>query len=173
VDLRGEPLFYRTQDEIDQEHEEWKRDFAKRKIRDFEKDKARLNREFARLPEVFQRRISWFRANLPNWRVEHEGYEMSACVDAVLIADTLRTPGAIRKFGKASHKKQRELVPGISEEHSGNSFGFAVKLAWLYSSEPLLVIAEHGAMTPLVGCKEYGCAHPRPADVEEAMEGAA
>jgi hypothetical protein len=31
------------------------------------------------------------------------------------------------------------------------------------------VVAEHGAMTPLVGCEDYGCQHPREQDVLDAV----
>lgn len=45
----------------------------------------------------------------------------------------------------------------ISEGHSGNTFGMACRLAYLYLTEPENVIKLHGALAPLVGSKEYGC----------------
>lgn len=172
VDLRGEALFYKTQAELDAEHEEFRADLHARRKREFEKNRRKLDRQFAALPDVFQRRVSWFRSWNPDFRWENEAYELSACVDAVKIADAMRTPKGVQRFQKMSYKRQRETVPDLYDGHSGNSFGMAVRLAWLYLTEPLLVIAEHGALTPLVGCDDYGCAHPRPLDIEEAIENA-
>lgn len=170
VDLRGEPVFYKTPDELAAEHEQWKIDWKERKRKNFEKNRRKLDRQFAALPDVFQRRISWFRANNPDFRVDNEGYEMMVCVDAVKIAEAMETVKGVRMFGKSSYKRQRTLVPDLEEGHSGNSFGCAVMLARLYLENPIYVMAEHGALTPLVGCEEYGCAHPRPLDVEEALD---
>jgi hypothetical protein len=84
----------------------------------------------------------------------------------------MKTAKGVQRFQKASYKRQRTLVPDLYDGHSGNSFGMACRLAFLYLTDPLLVIAEHGAMVPLTGCEDYGCAHPRPADVLEAVNAA-
>lgn len=170
VDLRGEPVFYKTQVELDGEHEQWKVDYKERKRKDFEKNRRKLDRQFAALPDVFQRRVSWFRANDPNFRVDHEAYELSVCTDAVKIAEAMKTVKGVQRFAKMSYERQRKTVPDLYDGHSGNSFDCAVRLARLYLENPIFVIAEHGALTPLVGCEEYGCAHPRPLDVEEALD---
>lgn len=170
VDLRYEPVFYKTPDELDAEHKEWIADHRERQHKEFEKNRRKLDRQFSSLPDVFQRRISWFRAWNPDFRWQNEGYEMMVCVDAVKIAETMKTVKGVQRFQRASWKKQREMVPGLEEGHSGNSFGCAVLLAKLYLANPLYVIAEHGALTPLVGCEEYGCAHPRPSDVMDALK---
>jgi hypothetical protein len=169
VDLRGEPVFYKTPDQLAAEHEEWKAHHKERQRKTFERNRRKLDRQFAALPPEFQRRISWFRAWNPDFRVENEGYEMMVCVDAVKIAEAMKTVAGVKRFGKASWKKQHELVPGLEEGHSGNSFGCAVMLARLYLENPILVVAWHGAMTPLTGCDDYGCAHPRPQDVLDAV----
>jgi hypothetical protein len=172
IDLRGEPVFYKTQDELDADHEKWQAEHTARRKQEFEEAREELDYQFASLPAVFQRRISWFRAWDPDFRWKSEAYEMSACVDAVKIAEQMKTPEEVVRFREMPYEEQREAVPDLYDGHSGNSFGMAVRLAWLYLSEPLLVIAEHGALTPLVGCEEYGCAHPRPPDVIAAAEGA-
>jgi hypothetical protein len=170
VDLRGEPLFYKTDAQLAAEQKEWSKNYHAEQKHRFEKERKKLDRQFAALPDVFQRRISWFRAHNPDFRWQNEAYEMAACVDAVLIADTLKTAAAVRRFQKMRYQTQLKKVPGISREHSANSFGIAVRLAWLYLHKPLFVIAEHGALTPLVGCEKYGCVHPRPADVMAALD---
>lgn len=170
VDLRGEPVFYKTPAELEIEHEKWKANRVVEQKRQFEKSRRKLDRQFAALPDVFQRRISWFRAWNPDFRWDLESYEMSVCVDAVKIAEAMKTPAGVRRFSKMSHKEQQEKVPDLYDGHSGNSFGAAVNLARLYLENPLYVIAQHGALTPLVGCEEYGCAHPRPDDVMAALQ---
>ena len=170
VDLRGKPLYYKTDAELDAEHEQWKIEHKAKKRKTFEKERRKLDRDFASLPDVFQRRISWFRANNPDFRWDLEAYEMAVCVDAVKIAEACGTEAKVRQFQKRSYKKQHELIPDLYDGHSGNSFGAAINLAWLYLKNPLFVIAEHGSMTPLTGCEEFGCAHPRPADVMAAIE---
>lgn len=170
IDLRGEPLYYRTPAEMDAEHEEWRAKHNEEKRKTFEKERRKLDREFAALPDVFQRRISWFRAWNPDFRWDLEAYEMSVCVDAVKIATAMKTPAGVERFRKMRYATQRKHVPDLYDGHSGNSFGAAVHLAWMYLKNPLFVIAEHGALTPLTGCEEYGCAHPRPPDVVAAIE---
>lgn len=172
IDLRGVPLFYKTQEELDAEHEEWCKRHEERQKKDFEKNRRKLDRQFASLPDVFQRRISWFRAWNPNFRWKHEAYELSACVDAVKIATAMKTPKGVESFRKMKYETQRAKVPDLYDGHSGNSFSVACRLAWLYLTNPILVVAEHGAMTPLTGCEEYGCMHPRPDDVIAAVKDA-
>lgn len=59
------------------------------------------------------------------------------------------------------HKLQRAVLPTLFDGHSGNSFGMALRLAYHYLTNPENVFLEHGALTPLVGCDDYGCRHPR------------
>lgn len=169
VDLRGEPLFFKTDVELVVEHEQWVAEKHQRERQEFEEKRVELDAQFEALPDVFQRRIQWFRDHNPDFRWSLEAYEMMACVDAVRIAVTMGSADEVRRYGKASMKKQKKLVPDVQyDRHSGNSFDFACRLAHLYSQEPLLVVAEHGAMTPVTGCEDYGCAHPRDTDVEAA-----
>jgi hypothetical protein len=48
----------------------------------------------------------------------------------------------------------------LADGHSGNTVGCACLLARLYLTSPEDVARMHGALTPLVGCAEYGCVHP-------------
>lgn len=133
-------------------------DVAKRKHK-FERQKETLDKQYARLPEVFQRRLDKFRRNNPDFRWEFEAYEMFTCREAVRIAN---------KFKKDPHelellvekKNWHELLHArmkFPKGHSGNTFGIAVFLARLYLNEPEGVVKLHGAMAPLVGSAEYGC----------------
>lgn len=55
-------------------------------------------------------------------------------------------------------KRQKRLT-GLSDGHSGNTYGCAMYLARVYIEGPGFVAIQHGALTPLVGCADYGCAH--------------
>jgi len=156
--INNQTIFYRSVKE-EKKHQEniLKKMKFERKER-FENDKVKLDNEYASLPSEFQRRIDRFRKGNPEFRIDYEAYEMSVCVDAVKIANTLKTKEKIEEFSNMKYENQRQLVD-FSDGHSGNSFSFALLLAKLYVSKPELVEKYHGALTPLVGCKEYGCTH--------------
>lgn len=170
VDLRGIPLYYLSDADIEAEQQEYAAKREAKQKREFKRNRKKLDDAYAALPIEFQRRISWFRAHDPDWRWDHEAYEMSVCTDAALIAATLKTAAKIERFRKAKWKTQQAMVPGLYDGHSGNSFGAAVSLARMYVENPLFVIAQHAAISPLVGCEGCGCAHPRPADVMAALD---
>jgi len=65
----------------------------------------------------------------------------------------------IRDFHSLSWKEQKELIEGLSDGHSANTLGSAYRLAYWLAVNPDNVVLEHGALTPLVGCKDYGCTH--------------
>ncbi len=151
------------------------------KRRKFEESgRAKLDAQYDALPDVFQRRLDRFRAGLFHFRTEFEPYELFACEQAVVIAAALDPcgpdgPGVeaargtpdfqmmiqeiFETFGKLSMAEQEKRIEGLNDGHSGNTYEFAKRLAFLYLAHPELVVLEHGAMTPLVGCKEYGCTH--------------
>src|SRR5439155_24841417 len=107
------------------------------------------------------------------WRWEHEAYEMSACTDAVKVAEAWNKAEGIDHgrddFSAWIHEVHPEDVGGF-EGHSGNSWDFACRLASCLIYDPAMVVLEHGALTPLVGCIDYGCPHPPPPDVMDRLE---
>lgn len=159
IDINGQMAFYRTQADRDRLHREWQEEHEREKQREYEKSRARMEATVLGLPDVFQRRIARFRAGRKDFDKEFLDYELVCCVDGLKIAGALKTPEAIEKFQKLDYKAQMKAVPGLSDQHSGNSFGFAVRLGWLYLKRPESVEWEHGALVPLVGCADYGCTH--------------
>lgn len=155
---RWRVAFYRTEQE---ERDHWAREQVMREakqIADFEATgRAKLDAQYAALPAVFQRRLDKFRANNPEFRWKYEGYEMFTCEQAVVIADALKAPDAIRAWRALPYEEQRAAVPGLADGHSGNTFGAACALAHWYLTQPENVVAMHGALAPLVGSEEYGC----------------
>lgn len=157
LDLNGVEVFYRTPEEQARKDAADRAAYLADKQRRFEANKADLDAQYDALPPAFKARIDRFRENRDDFRWQHEAYELSVCTDAALIAWTLKTPEAIAAFHDLPWEQQQEMVPGLFDGHSGNSFGAACYLARLYIEQPDLVDKAHGALCPLVGCQEYGC----------------
>lgn len=163
--LNGVILWYETIEQEEDERQEQTATSVREKHERFEADRARLDAAYEALPEPFRERIDRFRRTNPDFRWEFESYEMMCCTDAVRIArycsasdDERTTADKVLAFADLPWDEQRKA--GIDGGHSGNSFGFAVRLALVWVNYPGRVVHEHGALTPLVGCAAYGCPHP-------------
>lgn len=161
VVIENRVVFYRTAVEEARKFKKEVEDRDKEKREVAEKDREKNNARIAALPEVFQRRIARFRAGNPDFWWDYQPYELFTCEEAVKIANALKTPEALTEFYKLPFEKQKEQVPGLDDGHSGNTFGCAMSLARWYLVKPENVVLEHGALTPLVGCKDYGCTHAK------------
>jgi hypothetical protein len=129
-----------------------------------DQDKAAADRSvndarIAALPIEFQVRIARFRRNNPEFEWRYQPYELFVCEQSVAFAK--RYTGdldGLRAFAQSTDWAwQQTQVPELSGEHSGNTFGAACRLAWIYLDHPELVEKEHGALCPLVVCDAYGC----------------
>lgn len=168
LSIDGVTAFYRTPQQEDARHEAMVAKMAQDKRDAFDNGgRAALDAKYAALPAVFQRRIDRFRKARKDWRVEYEAYEMSCCEDGVKIAAAFKTQEEIDEWRKKPYEAQMAEVPGLFDGHSGNSFGCAVYLARCYLNDPESVIEQHGALVPLVGCRDYGCEHPTPPRAKE------
>lgn len=161
VAINGVVAYYRTPEEQEEQNRRVVERLRIQRIEQFEAARDDQDRRIAALPEVFQKRLAYFGRN-PEWRVEHEAYELMCCEQAVLFADTLGSIDALEEFAGLDWEQQVERMPGLDGGHSGNSFGASVMLARFYLKDPDLVPDVHGALVYLVGCDEYGCEHPRP-----------
>jgi len=159
VDINGSSVFYKTDEQLEQERKEWLENNEKEKQASFVKNKAKMDSDYDGLPAVFRQRIDKFRNANPRFRIDYEGYELFCCMEAVNIANGVKTKEALDDFCKLDYEQQKEIVPELSDGHSGNTFGSACRLAYWYLTKPDNVAKEHGALTPLVGCDAYGCSH--------------
>jgi hypothetical protein len=174
-----EILFYKTDDDLQQEHDA----FVAKKRADTLAEKPKSDALLATLPEEFQRRVARFRAINPLFDEEFLPYEVFVCEQAVRIVEALPTKEALRAWWKLDSlgldvpQEERELsreqfyamVPGLSHEHSGNTMGKAAQLAFIYVDEPAWVELAHGALDGLVGCEEYGCFASLPDEEQERV----
>jgi hypothetical protein len=106
-------------------------------------NRATYEAQFAALPDIFQARITGFRnANPEFWRFEP--YELFTCGEAVKIAAVVQAD-EISAFYELPFERQQEIVPDLSDGHSGNTFGAACSLARIYLERPDMIPAAHGA----------------------------
>jgi len=161
--LNGKQIFYKTDEDLEKEHQNWLDKNEKKKQRLFIRNKPKLDKDYNTLPEEFKKRIDKFRMTNPRFRVDYEPYEMFCCKEALKIAKALKgkTEEEVQNFSKADYTIQKQTVPKLGKGHSGNTFGVAVRLAYWYLFNPENVILEHGALTTLVGCDAYGCPHEK------------
>jgi hypothetical protein len=161
--VNGRVYRYLTEAQDNERHEAWCREEEAKRERKYAENIVDTDRRVVALPVIFQERIARFRRDGGHrFRRDYEGYELFCCEQAVVIADTLKTVEGISAFHAAPWDEQKRLVPGIDDGHSGNTFGTACLLARAYVERPEFVTRLHGALTPLVGCDDYGCKHPEP-----------
>lgn len=153
VFLDGKKVFYKTVQEEQKEFEIWLEENKKLKRSEFRKIKSKLDRQFANLPPPMRRRIKRFRKQDPDFRWEHESYEMFCCDQALQIAWKLKFPEAVESFAKLGYEQQRLAVPKLSGGHSGNTLGASITLAYWFLKDPDKVEFIHGALSPIVGDK--------------------
>ena len=176
----------------EREHAEWTEKQKAQRQEEFEAHREERDQQFSELPPDFQTRIQIFRDANPDFRRDYEAYELFCCTEAANLVDFLRqSPEWAERSGKGltgqstkeeidaaldAYLEDREAqkVASSYEEHSGNTMSATISLARMalydeigYKPEGLddphpLVVLQHGAMTPLTGCEEYGCVHPRP-----------
>lgn len=152
----GEPIWWKTDEELEEERENWLNQHKEDKEKRFRKNKSKMDARYNALPECFRSRIDRFRENNPRFRVEFEAYELFCCEQAVEIANGCKSKEMFQEFVKLDWSKQKKLVPELSDGHSGNSFGCSCTLAYWYLTNTDNVVNMHGSLSPLVGSKEFG-----------------
>ena len=65
-------------------------------------------------------------------------YNYFACSQGILIANTLETEEKIIEYNKLGWEEQKRIVPGISDDHSGGTWGLAINAAVRYL--PMLLV---------------------------------
>lgn len=156
---------YRTEAE---EEAEWQRRAEERdreKRADLDEHRAERDLAVRELPRPLRERIEGFQRAREDWRRDFEPYELFVCQEAAKVAEHFEGENAVyrlNEWAELSYDEQRASWDGMSDEHSGNTFGQALALArMLLLHEDAEVQQMHGALCPLVGCEEYGCVPAR------------
>jgi hypothetical protein len=155
--INGKTAFFKGEVQLNNERQLWLQKEEEKERKNFKVNKNKLDAEYENLPDVFKKRIDILRQNNKLFRQKHEAYEMSCCIDAVKIAKELKTVEEYNKFIALDWDKQIKRVKDLYDGHSYNSFGCACQLAYYYITDPDYIYKSHGALCPLVGCKDYGC----------------
>ena len=65
-------------------------------------------------------------------------YNYFACSQGILIANVLEDEQKIIEYNKLGWEEQKKIVPGISDDHSGGTWGLAINAAVRYL--PMLLV---------------------------------
>lgn len=135
VDLNGKKLYYHTTEQLEADRQKWLAKRQKEKEASFKKNVKRLDKSYDKLPDAFKRRFDRFRAKDPNFRVDAEAYEMFCCEQAVLIANTCKTPEKVKAFHALQDWSEKEkMVPGIIDG-SYHTHQCAINLAYWFLTD--------------------------------------
>lgn len=144
---------YKTKDEEEAARAQHSIDEKARKRKEWEEGKDTFAVRVKALPEAFRQRIEFFMRR-QDWGPEFGGYELFSCEEATKIASHVGDAEKVRAFYDDREDQKRA---GISDDHSGNTFGTACQLATAFLRDQTVIPKMHGALCPLVGCQDYGC----------------
>jgi len=157
VVIGGRTYRYQTEQEMNEAQDKAAAESRRAAREAFDAGRAEFDARIAALPEPFRLRMAGFLATSDSWGPECGPYELFCCEEAMKIADALKTKEAVKGFAKESYETQRQTVPAISDGHSGNTFGTALRLAYAYLDTPELVPDFHAGLCALLGCDTAGC----------------
>lgn len=152
--------FFDTPEEI---RARWEAEQALAQIKKEETYAANLplyRQQIAALPLVFQERFDLFEKFCGlRWMVANLAYELFVAEEAVKMAAYFSQPNTAspEEFHAFGFEEQIKLVPTLSRDHSGNTFGAAIYQANTFLKEPHLIPYVHAAIHNLTGCTEAGC----------------
>jgi hypothetical protein len=156
--INGVVVRYQTEDEHQAEAAAERAAAQTKRREEFETRRADVEARIAALPPSFRARFERFQAGNPDFLPDFGDYELMCCEQAVVFASRMSADD-LRRWAKLPYDGQKAAMPEMSDQHSGNTFSFSVRLALLSIEHPSLVALDHGALTPLVGCEAYGCVH--------------
>lgn len=151
--------FYRSPEEEEQKRQNDILQHTLDRNEKFDKGISDMRIRAAKLPENFQDRLNRFEQYCGReWMVDFYGYELFVAEQAVLIAEHCKASGiSVEEFRALSFEEQRERLPELSKEHSGNTFGASCLFASIHMEKPQFVPYGHAAIHGLVGCEAAGC----------------
>lgn len=155
-------VFYRTEGQQKALEQHLQQERIIKKQQELDDSRADRDARIDKLHPLLKERILRFQSVRPDWRRDHETYELFVCEQAEVFyehfKDQYKPQEKIGAWYKLDFNDQLKVVPNLNDGHSGNTMGAAVSLAnLLLGDEPDLVIKQHGALCGLVGCEEYGC----------------
>lgn len=153
-DGRWQVTFYRTPEQQRIYDAIWVAERRVEGLRTLLDDVENRNKRIAALPAPLRERLERFiEIGGIEYRANSEAYELFVCEEAFKLIVAFTSPEDVQQFYKAPLEQQRETLPNLSDGHSGNTFGAACKLAYLYldGKHDAIAKVDHGALAPLTG----------------------
>jgi hypothetical protein len=133
---------YMTREEAEAERQEWLAKNEARKKKEFEDNIDDYMSRMVVLPPPFYKRLKAFenKYGFEEFWTESGAYELFVYEQAVLLANAAKKHGGnaksqaawIQYFKELPPETQLELVEGMSQDHSGNTFGGMIWFATRY-----------------------------------------
>lgn len=136
LDLNGHQVYWHTEAEREADRTAMLAKMDREKRERYETDREMNERKVQNLPDPLRLRIERFRAEDKDGEGRlWEAYEIFCCEQATVIADVLRpkltrmtAKEAVEWFRALPYEEQTAM--GLSDQHSGNTFGGACSLAY-------------------------------------------
>lgn len=133
--LNGQLVYHKTDEQLDQERAEALQKIKEEIHAEFIAYEKHAAEDYNSLHKCLRTEIDNLREQGQERREQWEPYIMFTLKEAMIIADTLKTPKAIQSFQKASYERRQELVPILSDSHTGHTFGVACSCAYKVAQE--------------------------------------
>lgn len=138
IDLNGERLFLKTEEQLEQERLERLAIAEQREKERFEKNKAHQDEIFSMLPKLLQHKLLMYRKFDVNFRYKQEDYEGGIMLAAWAVYKFCKSKEKITEFRNLDFEEQVKNVPEIEDVDSWNSYSFALVYATMLAED-----AEH------------------------------
>lgn len=136
--INGHVFRYKTRAQDEAERQEWLENYQREKEERYEANIEDWTERKDALPEPYLSRMNRFisRDGAKEFWTEDGGYELFILEQSAMMVewakywdDTTQAADALDWFKDQPWEKQKQAMPNLSDDHSGNTFGGAVALA--------------------------------------------
>lgn len=115
--LNGKEIYFKTNEQLQQERIDTLQKIREEKRAAFIAYEKHATRDYNSLHKCLRAEIDDLRAQGQEQREQWEPEVMFTLIEAMKIANTLKTPEAVKAFWNATYEKKQELVPTLSNDH--------------------------------------------------------
>ncbi len=115
--LNGKEIYFKTDKQIQQERIDKLQKIKEETHAAFIAYEKHATRDYNSLHKCLRAEIDDLRAQGQEQREQWEPEVMFTLTEAMKIANTLKTPEAVKAFWNATYEKKQELVPTLSDDH--------------------------------------------------------
>jgi hypothetical protein len=126
ITINNQVIFYKSDEQLEKEHEEWCENHRKEKEQRFKANEGILNEKYEALPKTFKKIIDTFRKEVENFRIEHEEMEIFILMEAALVIMNCNSKREVR-FVNESTEFPKYLHPSHSNCSFSKVFSYALK----------------------------------------------